>query len=154
MKDDINKIKKIIETYPKDRHYVLAVLQDMQAAFNYVPKLGLEKLSEYMNVSVSQLYSMATFYKALSLKPKGKHIIKVCNGTACHLRGSMNLVTGLKRELGIDPGETTKDMQFSVDLVNCLGCCALAPVMLVDENYHNRLKLEDVKSIVAKYSKD
>ena len=64
------------------------------------------------------------------------------------------MVTGLKRELGIDPGETTKDMQFSVDLVNCLGCCALAPVMLVDENYHNRLKLEDVKSIVAKYSKD
>lgn len=147
-------LNKIVKSYPQDRHYVLAALQDMQASFNYIPKLGLEKLSEHMEVPVSQLYSMATFYKALSLKPKGKHIIKVCNGTACHLRGSMNLVTGLKRELGIDPGETTKDMQFSVDLVNCLGCCALAPVMLVDENYHNRLKLEDVKSIVAKYSKD
>ena len=148
------KLNKIVKSYPQDRHYVLAALQDMQAGFNYIPKLGLEKLSEHMEVPVSQLYSMATFYKALSLKPKGKHIIKVCNGTACHLRGSINLVTGLKRELGIDPGETTKDMQFSVDLVNCLGCCALAPVMLVDENYHNRLKLEDVKSIVAKYSKD
>lgn len=147
-------LNKIVKSYPQDRHYVLAALQDMQASFNYIPKLGLEKLSEHMEVPVSQLYSMATFYKALSLKPKGKHIIKVCNGTACHLRGSMNLVTGLKRELGIEPGETTKDMQFSVDLVNCLGCCALAPVMLVDENYHNRLKLEDVKSIVAKYSKD
>ena len=147
-------LNKIVKSYPQDRHYVLAALQDMQASFNYIPKLGLEKLSEHMEVPVAQLYSMATFYKALSLKPKGKHIIKVCNGTACHLRGSINLVTGLKRELGIDPGETTKDMQFSVDLVNCLGCCALAPVMLVDENYHNRLKLEDVKSIVAKYSKD
>lgn len=147
-------LNKIVKSYPQDRHYVLAALQDMQASFNYIPKLGLEKLSEHMEVPVSQLYSMATFYKALSLKPKGKHIIKVCNGTACHLRGSMNLITGLKRELGIAPGETTKDMQFSVDLVNCLGCCALAPVMLVDENYHNRLKLEDVKSIVAKYSKD
>ena len=148
------QIKKIVSAYPKDRHYALAVLQDMQGKFNYIPKEGLNYLAQYLEVPVSQLYAMATFYKALSLKPKGKHIIKVCNGTACHLRGSMNLVTGLKRELGIEPGQTTKDMQFSVDLVNCLGCCALAPVMLVDENYHNRLKLEDVKSIVAKYSKD
>lgn len=150
--DEIN-IKKIIKRYPKDRHYALAALQDMQGKFNYIPAEGLELLAEHLDVAVSQLYAMATFYKALSLKPKGKHIIKVCNGTACHLRGSMNLVTGLKRELGIEPGQTTKDKQFSVDLVNCLGCCALAPVMLVDEKYHNRLKLEDVKSIVKEYSK-
>lgn len=148
-----SKLKKIIESYPQDRHYVLAALQDMQASFNYVPKIGLEKLSEHMKVPVSQLYSMATFYKALSLKPKGKHIIKVCNGTACHIRGAMNLVTGLKRELNIEPGETTKDGQFSVELVNCLGACALAPVMLVDETYHNRLKLEDVKDVIKTYSK-
>lgn len=153
MEVDNKKIKKIINIYPRDRHYALAVLQDMQGKFNYIPKDGLEMLAEYLEVPVSQLYSMATFYKALSLKPKGKHIIKICNGTACHLRGSMNLVTGLKRELGIEPGQTTKDMQFSVDLVNCLGCCALAPVMLVDEKYYNKLKLEDVKSICKKYSK-
>ena len=147
------KIKTIIKRYPKDRHYALAVLQDMQGKFNYIPKDGLDMLAEYLEVPVSQLYSMATFYKALSLKPKGKHIIKVCNGTACHIRGAMNLVTGLKRELGIDPDQTTKDGQFSVELVNCLGACALAPVMLVDEKYYNRLKLEDVKTVIKKYSK-
>lgn len=148
------ELKEIIEAYPKDRHYALAVLQDMQSKFNYIPEDGLNLLSEYLDVPVAQLYAMATFYKALSLKPKGKHIIKVCNGTACHLRGSMNLVEGLKRELGIEPGETTADKQFTVELVNCLGACALAPVMLVDETYHNRLKLEDMKDVVAQYSEE
>lgn len=147
------EIKKIISAYPKDRHYALAVLQDIQGKFNYIPEEGLNYLAEYLDIPVSQLYAMATFYKALSLKPKGKHIIKVCNGTACHIRGALNLVTGLQRELNIEPGETTKDGQFSVELVNCLGACALAPVMLVDETYHNRLKLEDVKEVIAKYSK-
>ena len=100
---------------------------------------------------MAQLYSMATFYKALSLKPKGRHIIKVCNGTACHIRGAVNLVTGLQRELGINPGETTDDGAFSVEMVNCLGSCALAPVMLVDGTYHNKLKLEDLADILEQY---
>lgn len=82
---------------------------------------------------------------------EGQHIIKICNGTACHIRGSVNLATGLKSELGIDPGETTEDGMFSVEMVNCLGSCALAPVMLVDGTYHNKLKLEDVPGIVERY---
>ncbi|MDO5328898.1 MAG: NADH-quinone oxidoreductase subunit NuoE [Coriobacteriia bacterium] len=147
------QLKKIISAYPKDRHYALAVLQDMQSKFNYVPEEGLKMLAEYLEIPESQLYSMATFYKALSLKPKGKHIIKICNGTACHLRGSMNLVSGLKRELGIDPDETTADGKFSIELVNCLGACALAPVMLVDEKYHNRLTLEDVPRVLKEYGR-
>ena len=121
----------------------------MQHAFNYIPEKGLHCLAKHLNCGVAQLYPMATFYKALSLKPKGKHIIKICNGTACHIRGSVNLATGLKRELGIDPGETTEDGLFSVEMVNCLGSCALAPVMLVDGTYHNKLKLEDVPGIVS-----
>jgi len=88
------KITEIIEGYPADQRFALAAMQDMQHAFNYIPEEGLELLSAYLGCSKAQLYSMATFYKALSLKPKGKHIIKVCNGTACHIRGSMNLVTG------------------------------------------------------------
>lgn len=147
------QLKKIISAYPKDRHYALAVLQDMQSKFNYVPEEGLKMLAEYLEIPESQLYSMATFYKALSLKPKGKHIIKICNGTACHLRGSMNLVSGLKRELGINPDETTADGKFSIELVNCLGACALAPVMLVDEKYHNRLTLEDVPRVLKEYGR-
>ena len=88
--------------------------------------------------------------KALSLTPKGDHIIKICNGTACHLRGAMNLATELKRDLGIDPGETTDDGAFSVELVNCLGSCALAPVMVVDGTYHNKLRVEQIPGIQRK----
>lgn len=145
------EVIQIVQSYPAERRYALAAMQDMQHAFNYIPEKGLHCLAKHLNCGVAQLYSMATFYKALSLKPKGKHIIKICNGTACHIRGSVNLATGLKRELGIDPGETTEDGMFSVEMVNCLGSCALAPVMLVDGTYHNKLKLEDVPGIVERY---
>ena len=144
-------IARIVQSYPPERRYALAALQDMQHAFNYIPEQGLSALSEHLGCGVAQLYSMATFYKALSLKPKGRHIIKVCNGTACHIRGAVNLVTGLQRELGINPGETTDDGAFSVEMVNCLGSCALAPVMLVDGTYHNKLKLEDIAGILEQY---
>ncbi|MBR2790929.1 MAG: NAD(P)H-dependent oxidoreductase subunit E, partial [Eggerthellaceae bacterium] len=117
-----------------------------------IPEEGIGTLSEYLGCSQAQLFSMATFYKALSLTPKGEHIIKICNGTACHLRGSMNLVTELKRDLGIDPGQTTEDGAFSIDLVNCLGSCALAPVMVVDGTYHNKLKVEQVPGIIQSYA--
>lgn len=145
------EVIQIVQSYPAERRYALAAMQDMQHAFNYIPEKGLHCLAKHLNCGVVQLYSMATFYKALSLKPKGKHIIKICNGTACHIRGSVNLATGLKRELGIDPGETTEDGMFSVEMVNCLGSCALAPVMLVDGTYHNKLKLEDIPGIVERY---
>ncbi len=145
------EITRIVQSYPGERRYALAAMQDMQRTFNYIPEAGLTALAQHLDCGVAQLYSMATFYKALSLKPKGRHIVKVCNGTACHIRGSMNLVTGLKRELGIEPGETTEDGSFSVEMVNCLGSCALAPVMLVDGTYHNKLKLEDVSGIIEAY---
>ena len=145
------EIDQIIGSYPADRRYALAALQDMQHEFNYIPKEGLERLAERLGCPVSQLYSMATFYKALSLTPKGEHVIKVCNGTACHLRGSMNLAAQLENVLGIEPGQTTEDGQFSVELVNCLGSCALAPVMLVDGTYHNKLRVEQVGQIVESY---
>lgn len=149
--DYASKISEIIEAYPADQRYALAALQDMQHAFNYIPEEGLEQLAGYLGCPRAQLYSMATFYKALSLTPKGEHIIKICNGTACHLRGSMNLATALKGELGIDPGQTTEDGSFSVELVNCLGSCALAPVMVVDGTYHNKLRVEQVPGIVEAY---
>ena len=146
------KIKEIIGAYPADQRFALAALQDMQHAFNYIPAEGLERLAAYLGCPESQLYSMATFYKALSLTPKGDHIIKVCNGTACHLRGSMNLVAEITRNLGIEPGETTADGRFSVELVNCLGSCALAPVMVVDGTYHNKLRVEQVPGIIESYA--
>ena len=150
--EQASKIEEIIAAYPANRRYALAVLQDVQHAFNYIPQPAFKALAARLGCPESQLYSMATFYKALSLTPKGEHIIKICNGTACHLRGAMNLATELKRDLGIDPGQTTEDGEFSVELVNCLGSCALAPVMVVDGNYHNKLRVEQVKKIVALYA--
>lgn len=146
------RVDEIIGTYAADRRFALAALQDMQHAFNYIPEEGLKRLAEHLGCPVAQLYSMATFYKALSLTPKGKHIVKICNGTACHLRGAVNLSTGLERELGIKPGETTEDGEFSVEFVNCLGSCALAPVVVIDGTYHNKLKMEDLPAIIEEHA--
>lgn len=145
------KIREIIEAYPADRRFALAIMQDMQHAFNYIPEEGLVRLSERLGCPQAHLYSMATFYKALSLAPKGRYIIKICNGTACHLRGSSNLAAELKRDLGIDPGQTTDDGEFSVEYVNCLGSCALSPVMVVDGTYYNKLAVDRVPGILESY---
>ena len=140
-------IQSILERYPKERRYSLAVMQDMQRSFGYVPKEGLEKLSVYIDCPLMELYSMATFYKALSLKPKGKHIIKVCDGTACHVRGSVNLIGAVQRTLGIGPDETTEDRAFSLELVNCVGACALSPVMVIDGKYYGKVTMESLPDV-------
>lgn len=145
------RLLEIERAYPRDRRYALAMLQDMQRAFNYVPEEGLDTVALHLGCSKAQLYAMATFYKALSLKPKGKHIIKLCNGTACHLRGAPNLITGIQRELGISPGEVTPDGEFSLELVNCLGSCALAPIMVVDDKIYGSVKLEQIAGILGEY---
>ena len=127
-------IERIIHSYECSQRYALAIMQDMQRTYQYVPREGLEALAGYLGCPVSALYAMATFYKALSLVPKGEHIIKCCDGTACHIRGASTLIDGIERELGIGPGETTEDGLFSFETVNCLGSCALAPVLVVDDD--------------------
>ena len=140
-------IDAILDVYPTDRRYALAVMQDMQRRFNYVPREGLEAISARYGRPVAEYYSMATFYKALSLKPKGRHIIKVCDGTACHIRGSANLINGICRELGVTPDGTTEDGEFSLELVNCVGACALAPVMVIDGVYYGKAAPEKLPGI-------
>ncbi|OUN86140.1 NAD(P)H-dependent oxidoreductase subunit E [Flavonifractor sp. An52] len=144
-------IQAILQAYPPEQRFSLAMLQDMQHKFNYIPREGMEALAAYLGCPLSSLYAMATFYKALSLKPKGRHIIKLCDGTACHIRGSTTLLDGVRRLLGIDAGETSEDGQFSLELVNCLGSCALAPVMVIDETYYGKVKLEKLPGILAQY---
>lgn len=146
-------MREIIEGYDPDQRYALAIMQDMQRTFQYVPSEGLELLAAYLGCPVSSLYSMATFYKALSLVPKGVHIIKCCDGTACHIRGASTLIEGIARELGIGPGETTPDGQFSLETVNCLGSCALAPVMVIDDVYYGKVTLERLKEILSEVRK-
>ena len=144
-------IQAILQAYPPEQRFSLAMLQDMQHKFNYIPREGMEALAAYLGCPLSSLYAMATFYKALSLKPKGRHIIKLCDGTACHIRGASNLAGGVERLLGIGPGETTSDGAFSLELVNCLGSCALAPVMVVDDTYYGKVTLEKLPQILDKY---
>lgn len=150
----IEEINEILSAYPKEQRYALAIMQDMQRHFNYIPKIGMEALSSYIDSPLSSLYSMATFYKALALNPKGKHIIKLCDGTACHIRGANNLAQGVKTLLGINDGQTTEDGMFSLELVNCLGSCALAPVMVVDDVYYGKMTLERLPEIIDSYRKE
>ncbi|OUN12884.1 complex I 24 kDa subunit family protein [Flavonifractor sp. An91] len=144
-------IQAILQAYPPEQRFSLAMLQDMQHKFNYIPREGMVALAAYLGCPLSSLYAMATFYKALSLKPKGRHIIKLCDGTACHIRGSTTLLDGVRRLLGIDAGETSEDGLFSLELVNCLGSCALAPVMVVDDTYYGRVTLEKLPKILDQY---
>jgi NADH-quinone oxidoreductase subunit E len=130
------------------------MLMDVQSRCRYIPREALEELARYLaqdKVKVSSLYSMATFYRALSLEPKGKHVIKVCDGTACHLRGTPVLLDTLQRRLDLSPGETSKDKRWSLETVNCLGACALAPVLVIDDTYHPQVKAEKLGALLAQY---
>lgn len=145
------EIRGIVEGYPADKRFALAIMQDLQQRFNYLPREAFEIIAGHIGSSEAHLYAMATFYKALSLKPKGRHIIKVCDGTACHLHGAQNLVDGIRRELGIDPGETSADGEFSLETVNCLGSCAIAPVLMVGETFYGQVTPEQLPQILAEY---
>lgn len=144
-------IQVLVETYPSEARFALAIMQDLQQRYNYIPREALLIISEHIDVSVAQLYAMATFYKALSLKPKGKHIIKVCDGTACHIHASLTLVDGVYRHLGLKPGETSADGEFSLETVNCLGSCAIAPVLVVDDTFYGQVTPEKLPQILAQY---
>jgi len=146
-------ILAIVSAYPADARYALAILQDLQQQYNFIPREALTIITGHIGGSVAQLYAMATFYRALSLKPKGRHIIKVCDGTACHLHGALNLVSAVKRDMGIEPGETTADGEFSLETVNCLGACAIAPVLVVDKTYYGKVTPEKLPQILADHRK-
>ncbi len=144
----------IIKNYPNEKRYTLAILQDIQREYGFVSRDNMESISEYLSLPLSQIYSMATFYKALSLKPKGKYTIKVCNGTACHIRGSQSIKEELMELLNIDSGETTEDGMFSIEVVNCIGACALAPVMLINDKYYGGLDKEKIHNIINTYMEE
>lgn len=148
---DYNETIKIIRKYPNEKKFTLAILQDIQKEYGFIPKEVMTKISDYLNIPLSDIYSMSTFYKALSLKEKGKYIIKVCNGTACHIRGSNSLIEELTDILNIAPEETTEDGLFSIEIVNCLGACALAPVMVVNGKYYGSMTKEKVKTVIDEY---
>jgi NADH:ubiquinone oxidoreductase subunit E len=129
---------------------LIQIMQDINSEYKYLPEHALKYVSEVLDMPLSRVYHVATFYTAFSLKPRGKHLIKVCMGTACHARGSPRVLEEFERQLEIEPGKTTPDKLFTLETVNCLGCCALGPVVVVDENYYT-LSVEKVKNLVQKY---
>ncbi len=133
---DIKKVNEIIEKNGRESDSLIPILQSINEDYSYLPKNILRYVSQELNVPFSQIYQVATFYTAFSLKPRGKHTIKVCMGTACHVRGSPRILDEIKRYLKIEPGETTKDGLFTLETVNCLGACAIGPVVVIDDKYY------------------
>ena len=143
----MEKLDKIIEKYQGDKSALIQILLDIQREYYWLPKETLLRLSEEMNVPLSQIYHIATFYKAFSLTPRGRHQVSICMGTACHVRGSPRLLDKVMTRLEIKPGGTSKDMRFTLNTVNCLGCCALGPVIIVDGEYHGNPSTAELERV-------
>jgi len=151
MNDNLSEIESIISKYKGKKEFLIAILQEIQEKYNYLPKDALIYVSEKLSVPLIQVYSVATFYKTFSLKPKGKHIIRVCLGTACHVRGAPRIVDEIKRKLNIDVGETTSDKLFTLETVRCLGACALGPIVVIDDEYYGQVNPKKIDMILQKY---
>ena len=135
MKTRPQDLDSILEKYSRQPQHLIGLLQDVQAAFNYISPEHLARICDHVGVPVTQAWSVATFYKSFSLEPRGEHSIKVCLGTTCHLKGGERLAEACERNLEVARGQTTADQRFTLETVNCLGACALAPVVMIDEDY-------------------
>jgi NADH-quinone oxidoreductase subunit E len=149
---DQDKIDQIINKYQDDASSLIQVLLEIQSENRWLPKEALEKISKKLKVPLNRIRHIATFYKAFSLIPKGRHEIHVCTGTACHVRGSSRILDAVHRNTGIRPGETDSDLKFSLETVNCLGCCALGPVLVVDGKYHGRMDPTKAEDVLKNYA--
>ncbi len=145
------KVKATLDRYDGDPGMLVSILQDIQAEYNYLPKEALVQVSQGLDVPMTQVYSVASFFKAFSLRPRGKHLINVCLGTACHVRGAVRILEEVERELGIKSSETTEDLRYTLETVNCVGACALGPIVIVDGNYSGQMKSSKVKPLLESY---
>ena len=144
-------VNKLVQDAQYDKGMLIQILLELQRSFGWLPKEMLIEISKQLEIPLSQVYQVATFYKAFSLAPRGRHLIRVCMGTSCKVRGSDTILERVQNRLSIDKDGTTLDGKFSLETVNCVGCCALGPVMTVDDDYHGNLKLPDVERILSKY---
>ena len=141
-------VNKIIDKYGNRRRFLIAVLQDIQEEERYLPKEALRQVSLRLGMPLVDVYSVATFYSAFSLEPRGRHEVTVCLGTACHVRGSHRILEEFERRIGVKAGHTTEDREFTLETVNCLGCCAIGPVVVVDREYHGEMTTNRVRMLV------
>lgn len=154
IRDDFREVDAILEKYDFEKGALIQVLLDAQEKFNWLPRHVLHWISARLNVSVKEIYTIANFYEAFSLKPRGRHCVQVCTGTACHVRGASEMLSRVSATLGIEPGETDEDQQFSLSTVHCLGCCALAPVVQVDKQYYHNPSRNKLDKIIKSLGKE
>ena len=147
---NVQRVDEIINSYQADKTCTLAILQDVQAEYNYLPREAVIQTANRLGVTLGEVYRMATFFRAFSLEPKGEYTIKVCMGTACHVRGAVQILEQFERDLGIRAGETSGDRRFSLDIVMCLGACALGPVVVVNEETHGEMSPDKAHALVAR----
>lgn len=129
-------------------------LHDTQKKFGYIPAQSISQISRELKISESEMFGVLTFYKAFTLKPRGKHLITICMGTACHVRGAPMILDAFKRKLGIEAGETSEDNLFTLETVNCVGACALGPIAIADGDYHGQMKTKEVDEIIKKLEQE
>lgn len=143
-------MEKSVDELEKDQRELIHVLHDVQEEFGYIPAQAISQISKQLKISESEIFGVLTFYKAFSLKPRGEHLITICVGTACHVRGAPMILDEFERKLGIKAGETSEDNQFTLETVNCVGACALGPIAIADGEYHGQLKTREVDKITEK----
>ena len=151
--DEVRKTDEIIDRCGAERDSLILVLQETNAEYNYLPEAALRRISSRLGIPYSEVYGTASFYKSFSMEPKGKHIVQVCVGTACHVRGAGLVLEELEKLLSIEDGMTTEDGLFSLETVNCLGACALGPIVVVDGEYHGNMSMSKVSKVVDTYAK-
>ena len=148
---DIDRVDHIIDKHQGEASGLIQVLLEIQAENHWLPREALERVSERLGVSLARINHIATFYKAFSLVPKGRHEVQLCVGTACHVRGAARVLDTMEELTGIGPGETDLELRFSLETVNCLGCCALGPVMDIDGKVHGRLTTAKAEDVLKRY---
>jgi len=150
---DWSKLDTIIKTHRTQKWSLIPLLQEVQETYGYIPPESIEPIAKSLNMLPAQVQGVITFYAGFSLKPKGRCVLKVCRGTACHVKGSRSILRHVKHELGLEEGETSEDYQFTLETVACLGACFLAPTMMVNRDYFGKLNPTKVSSVLGQYSK-
>ena len=148
---ELHAVDQIVQRNGNGHANLIHILQDMNTAFGYLPEEGLRRVSEVMAVPLVEVCGMATFFKSFRLEPRGRHLITVCMGTACHVRGAPRVVDKMEQDLGISRGQTTSDQRFTLETVNCVGACALGPTVIVDGDYHGQVNANQVDSLLKEY---
>jgi len=151
---DFEQVGKIIDKHQEKRTALISILHDIQDRYHHLPEEALRKLASRLKMDLNDVYGVATFYKSFSLAPQGKHSVTLCLGTACHVRGGPKMLREMKNLLEIDPGQTTQDQLFSLNVVNCLGVCAIGPVMLVDGKFYGEMNPIKARKIIEKIGKN